>query len=148
MQLPGKRRFALAAERKRRAALLPPNAACGRCGTTDPAKLDANLAPILCADHAAEASGKRRFERHHLGGRGWDIVLDLTPNWHRVVTALQRMRESADSGRMSELLYGLSELNAAIGDHLEEMEKEKSDESKAKNRSKTPRPKPRRSAGR
>jgi hypothetical protein len=112
------REHALAAERKRRAALLPPNAACERCGTTDTLYLDADLAQILCADCAAKAYDRDDAERHHPGGRRWDIVMDLTPNWHRVVSALQRMRKGANNSDMSELLYGIGDLIYAIADYL------------------------------
>jgi hypothetical protein len=104
----------------RRASLLPPGSACEICGTTDTLKLDANLAPIRCADHSAMSDG--RPESHHIGGRGWDIVLDLTPNWHRIVTALQRIRKGATNGRFSELLYGIAELIYAIADHVAQNE--------------------------
>lgn len=112
-------KHALAAERKRRAALLPPGSACEVCGSTDTLKLDANLAPIRCADHSAMSDG--RPESHHIGGRGWDIVLDLTPNWHRIVSALQRMRKGA-KGRFSELLYGIGDLIYVVADHVAENE--------------------------
>jgi hypothetical protein len=111
-------KHALAAERKCRAALLPPGSGCVDCGTTDPLALDANLAPVRCADHAAAAAGKKRFERHHLGKRLWTIVLDLTPNWHRIVTALQRMRKGTSHAKMAELLYGIADLIYAIADEV------------------------------
>ncbi len=116
-------------------------------GTTDTAKLDAGLAPILCADHAAEASGKSQTERHHLAGRRWNIVLDLTPNWHRIVSALQRMRKGVKHGNMAELLYGIGDLIYLIADYVSGMETETTNESKAKRQSGNPRPKPRRSPG-
>ncbi len=115
-------RHALAAERKRRAALLPPGSACEACGTTDTLKLDANLAPVLCADHAAVAAEKNDSERHHPGGRRWKIVLDLTPNWHRIVSALQRLHKGVTTGKMAELLYGIGDLIYAIADYVNQCE--------------------------
>jgi len=115
---------ALAAERRRREALLPPGSRCVDCDATDTLVLDANLAPVRCADHAALAAQKERTERHHPGGRGWNIVLDLTPNWHRVVTALQRMRKGATHGKMAELLYGIADLIYAIADYVNRCETE------------------------
>jgi hypothetical protein len=117
-------KHALAAERKRRAALLPTGAACDVCETTDTLQLDANLAPILCADHAAVAAGKRDSERHHPAGRRWKIALDLTPNWHRIVSALQRMRKGVTLGKMAELLYGIADLIYAIADYVNQCESE------------------------
>jgi hypothetical protein len=117
-------KHALAAERKRRAALLPPGGACDVCETTDTLQLDANLAPVLCADHAAAAAGKKGSERHHPGGRGWNIVLDLTPNWHRIVSAAQRMRKGVTTGKMAELLYGIGDLIYAIADYVNQCEAE------------------------
>lgn len=111
-------RHVLAAERKRRAALLPERSACVDCDTPDTLLLDANLAPVRCADHAATAAGKKLTERHHIGGRRWNIVLDLTRNWHRVVTALQRVRKGATNGDMAELLYGIADLIYAIADYV------------------------------
>jgi hypothetical protein len=52
-------------------------------------------------------------------------VLDLTPNWHRVVTALQRMERGVTHGKMAELLYGLAYLIIAIADHVDRLEKAK-----------------------
>jgi hypothetical protein len=117
-------RHALAAERNRRAALLPPGSTCKDCATADTLTLDANLAPIHCADHAALAGGKKLAERHHIGGRRWNIVLDLTPNWHRIVSALQRMRKGVTIGKMAELLYGIGDLIYAIADYVDHCEKE------------------------
>jgi hypothetical protein len=117
-------KHAVAAERKRRAALLPPGSVCEDCDTTDTLVLDANLAPVRCADHAAAAAQKRRTERHHPGGRRWKIVLDLTPNWHRIVSALQRMRKGATIGKMAELLYGIGDLIYAIADYVNQCETE------------------------
>ena len=118
-------RHALAAERNRRAALLPAGSACVDCDTSDTLMLDANLAPIRCADHAAIAADKKNLvERHHVGGRGWKIVLDLTPNWHRIVSALQRMRKGVTTGNTAELLYGIADLIYAIGDYVNQCESE------------------------
>ena len=52
-------------------------------------------------------------------------MLDLTPNWHRVVTALQRMERGVTHGKMAELLYGLAYLIIAIADHVDRLEKAK-----------------------
>ena len=117
-------KLALAAERKRRAALLPPGSACEVCGTTDTLKLDANLAPVRCADHAAAAENRGSTERHHPGDRRWKIVLDLTPNWHRIVSALQRMRKGVTTGNTAELLYGIGDLIYAIADYVNSCEQE------------------------
>ncbi len=111
-------RHALAAERKRRAALLPAASACEDCGATDTLVLDADLAQIRCADHAASVGR----EQHHLGGRRWKIVLDLTPNWHRIVSALQRLRKGVSTGKMAELLYGIGDLIYAIADYVNQCE--------------------------
>jgi hypothetical protein len=115
-------KYALAAERRRCAALLPPEAACEDCGTPDALTLDANLAPIRCADHAALAARQNVAERHHIGRRSWNIVLDLTPNWHRIVTALQRMRKGVTYRKMAELLYGIGDLIYAIADYVARQE--------------------------
>ena len=125
-------RHAIAAERNRRAALLPPGSTCKDCGTPDALKLDANLAPIRCADHAALAGEKKLAERHHIGGRRWNIVLDLTPNWHRIVTALQRMRKGATHGKIAELLYGIGDLIYAIADYVARQEEGDGKECQAK----------------
>ncbi len=117
-------RHALAAERKRRAALLPAASACEDCGATDTLVLDADLAQIRCADHAAAAGGRKGPEQHHPGGRRWKIVLDLTPNWHRIVSAMQRMRRGVTTGKMAELLYGIGDLIYAIADYVNQREAE------------------------
>jgi hypothetical protein len=117
-------KHALAAERRRRAALLPAGSACEDCGTTDTLLLDANLAPVRCADHAAIAAGNKLAEGHHLGRRGWNIMLDLTPNWHRIVSALQRMRNNVTTAITAELLYGIADLIYAIADYVNRRETE------------------------
>ena len=106
-------RGVLDAERAQRAALLPPGAACEACCETDPLKLDANAARVLCADHAGGPT-----ERHHLAGRLRQIVLDLTPNWHRIVTVLQRTRREEDTSLSVALLCGIADLLYAIADYL------------------------------
>jgi len=107
----------LEAERSRRAALLPPDASCEACGEPDPLKLDADAATVLCADDAAIACGRELVERHHLAGRSWPIVLDLTPNWHRIVSTLQRARRT-DHKFVVALLCGIADLIYAIADFL------------------------------
>lgn len=112
----------LDAERRRRATLLPPNAACEACGESDPLLLDGDLAMVLCADDAAIDQRRESVERHHLGRRRWSIVLDLTPNWHRIVSTLQRVRGRISQSLMAELLYGIADLIYAIADHLKHSE--------------------------
>ncbi len=58
----------LAAERRRRASLFPPSAACEACDETDPLVLEADVSMILCADDAAIAYSRGYVERHHLAG--------------------------------------------------------------------------------
>jgi hypothetical protein len=125
MSSPSSHEHALDAERRRRASLLPPGAACEACGEPDSVLLDADLAMVLCADDAAIDQGRDSVESHHLAGRRWKIVLDLTPNWHRVVTALQRMERGVTHGKMAELLYGLAYLIIAIADYVDRLEKAK-----------------------
>jgi hypothetical protein len=108
--------------RLQRSQLLSAGAHCEECGTTDALVLDADGALVLCADHAARRSGRKEVERHHLGRRGWDIVLDLTPNWHRILSALQRMRKGATRGPTAELLDGIADLIHAIADHMRHLE--------------------------
>jgi hypothetical protein len=117
----------LDAERFQKATLLPPNAACEEkgCGASDPLTLDGDAAMVLCADHAALRDGRGSVEQHHLGGRRWDIVLDLTPNGHRIVTTLQRMRKGVTKGSTAELLYGIADLIYAIADYVNQTEKER-----------------------
>jgi hypothetical protein len=117
------RERALDAERARRADLLPPGAACEACGEDDPLLLDGDAALVLCADDAAIDRGRELVDEHHLAGRRWDIVLDLTPNWHRVVTALQRLEGEVTHGNMAEVLYGMAYLNIAVADHVARIEK-------------------------
>jgi len=88
-------RGVLEAERFRRASLLPPGAACEACSTADPLLLDGDAARMLCADDAAIDGRRDLVGRHHLAGKPWPIVLDVSPNWHRVLTALQRARSNA-----------------------------------------------------
>lgn len=113
----------LDAERARRADLLPPGAACEACDVDDPLVLDADASLVLCADDAAIDQRREPVERHHLAMRRWNIVLDLTPNWHRVVTALQRMHDGVTHGKMAELLRGIAYLIIAIADYLDQLEK-------------------------
>ena len=113
---------ALDAERARRAGLLPPGATCEACGEDDPLLLDGDAALVLCADDAAIDQRREMAEQHHLARRGWDIVLDLTPNWHRVITALQHLQRGVTHGKMAELLYGIAYLIIAIADHLDKIE--------------------------
>jgi hypothetical protein len=125
MSSPSPREHALDAERRRHASLLPPGAACDACGEPDPLLLDADLAMVLCADDAAIDQRRDPVESHHLAGRRWKIGLDLTPNWHRIVTALQRMERGVTHGKMAELLYGLAYLIIAIADYVDRLEKAK-----------------------
>jgi hypothetical protein len=117
----------LAAERKRREALLPPKPVCERCAATDTLVLDADLSELLCADCGAQTYGSPVIEQHHIGGRRWPFVIDLTPNWHRIITALQRMRKGMKNGEMSELLFGIGDLIYGIGDEVAKLERERSD---------------------
>lgn len=116
---------ALDAERARRATLLPPGAACEACGEDDPLMLDGDAALVLCADDAAFDQSRDSSERHHLAGHRWNIVLDLTPNWHRVVTALQRVRNGTQDGDVSEIFFGLGDINYLIGDFFKRREQKR-----------------------
>lgn len=84
--------------------------------------LDDDAATVLCADHAAARNGRSATEQHHLGKRGWPIVLDLTPNWHRILSALQRMRKGGTKGSVAELLYGIADLIYAVADYVNQKE--------------------------
>jgi hypothetical protein len=72
---------------------------------------------VLCADDATIAEERAPVERHHLVGRRWPIVLDLTANWHRIVSVLQRNRRR-DNRFVVELLRGIADLIYAIADFL------------------------------
>lgn len=85
-------RGVLEAERFRRASLLPASAACEACHTSDPLILDGDAARLLCADDAAIDARRELVDCHHLAGKRWPIVLDVSPNWHRILTTLQRAR--------------------------------------------------------
>lgn len=99
------------------------DARCEDCGTDDALVLDANAATVLCADDTAQRSGRGLVDRHHLARRGWDIVLDLTPNWHRIVTALQRMQKGVTRELVADLLEGIAYMLHAIADHVRHLEK-------------------------
>jgi hypothetical protein len=85
----------LEAERFQRASLLPAGAVCEACSASDPLLLDGNAARVLCADDAAIDARRELLDEHHLAGRPWPIVLNVSPNWHRILTALQRARPNA-----------------------------------------------------
>ena len=51
-------------------------------------------------------------------------MLDLTPNWHRIVSALQRMRNNVTTAITAELLYGIADLIYAIADYVNRRETE------------------------
>ena len=113
----------LDAERAQRATLLPPGARCEACGEDDPLTLDGDASLLLCADDAAIDQGRENAEEHHLAGRRWKIVLDLNPNWHRIVTALQHLQRGVTHGRMAELLYGIAYLIITVADYVNRLEK-------------------------
>ena len=73
--------------RHRRAAGLPPNAACATCGATTVAAL--SLMPggaVTCYACRARARGGSGYEDHHLFGRAVDpAVLRVPANIHRVL---------------------------------------------------------------
>jgi hypothetical protein len=73
---------------------------------------------MLRAFRLSSPSRYRAGACHHLGGRRWTIVLDLTPNWHRILSALQRMRKGVTTGNTAELLYGIGDLIYAIADYV------------------------------
>jgi hypothetical protein len=123
MSLRPSRERALDAERHRRASLLPPNTACEACGEDDLLLLDADVSMVLCADDAAISRREELAQRHHIADHRWPIVLDLTPNWHRVVTALQHLQRGITHGKIAELLYGIAHLIIAIADYLDQLEK-------------------------
>ena len=111
-------RGVLEAERHRRTGLLPPDAQCEVCGEADPLVLEADASILLCADHAAVASGREPVEEHHLAGRPWLIVLNLTSNWHRIVSTLQRAKPKSPNFTV-ELLRGIAYLIWTIADFLD-----------------------------
>lgn len=108
----------LLADRMLRSALLPPNAFCEVCGESDPLKLDPDAATMLCADHSAIKRGQQPVESNHLARKPWPIVFDVSPNWHRIISALQR-RWPKNSTFEGAVLRGIADLMRAIVDVLE-----------------------------
>ena len=92
------------------------------CGEDDPLMLDGDASLVLCADDAAIDQRREPIEQHHVARHGWDIVLDLTPNWHRIVTALQHLGRGVTHGRMAELLRCIAYLILAVADHVDHIE--------------------------
>lgn len=117
-------RGVLEAARFGRSFLLPPCARCEVCGESDPLKLEADASRILCADHRAVAAGRPAFEQHHIGGRGWFIVADVTPNLHRVLSTLQRVHKD-EPGSTEELLDDLADIIHAVADDVRQQKKVK-----------------------
>jgi len=114
-------RRGLAEERRKRAALLPPNAECEVCGTTDPMVLNASdVTHILCADDFAIANGKEPVEEHHVGGRSRDPrIVPISPNRHRRLTALGLQRPPG-GGRISELMRGMADICNDLADEIDQ----------------------------
>jgi len=78
--------------RSRAQMSLPFNASCKECGDVDPLHLERRKRPILCRDCDAVASGKRRYEEHHLGRRPSPVrTVPITPNLHADLTHLQEL---------------------------------------------------------
>lgn len=67
----------------------------------------------LCADDAAINRRQEPYESHHLAGRPHPIVMDVSVNWHRVMSAMQRARPKASPFEAS-LLTVLADLLLAI----------------------------------
>lgn len=104
-------RKGLAEERCKRAALLPPDARCEVCGTTDPMVLNASdVTRVLCANDLAIADGKEPIEKHHVGGRVRDPrTVPVSANRHRRLTALG-LQHPPDGDRDEELMRGMADI--------------------------------------
>lgn len=102
-------------ERRKRAALLPPNAHCEVCGESDPVVLVASdVRQILCADHHAIANGQEPLEGHHFAGRANDSrTILVSSNMHRRLTARGR-NHSPPTHPLSALVRGAADLNYEV----------------------------------
>ena len=69
----------------------PTDACCADCGERHRLLLCRSGQAVVCYGCRVERRGRPPRELHHLGGRPGDLTVPVTPNLHRLLTALQEL---------------------------------------------------------
>jgi hypothetical protein len=78
--------------RERRKTLFPAGSFCEDCEEHDPLVLIPDIRNVLCGDCRAIRDGLAPIEKHHIAGKRYSsLVVPVSVNMHRRLTALQRL---------------------------------------------------------